>query len=276
MALVIRKNILTAPAAPATTWPKASDTGTTGTLTTYTGPHTLTVAGTTIENKIINGNIYTEADNITIRNCKMQGFNIWALYQNSGNNLLIEYCDVDGIGATRTSGIGIRSGGTGHIVRYCEVHRMTIGMQIGGGCQIYGNYIHDLQEPSPDPADRHFDGITFFSGFDSVIENNAIVDITSGTACIFVANRFGNIGNILIKNNLMMGNPAYTLYFEDYGGWTITGTTVQDNYIEWGIYGSTYFQTAATPSQSNNTTWNSAPQGTDPIPAAVQTWLAAT
>ena len=56
-----------------------------------------------------------------------------------------------------------------------------------------------------------------FGGQDgSVIEHNTISMPTGagGTAAVFIKTEFGPIDDVQVKNNLMTGDPSYTVYVE--------------------------------------------------------------
>lgn len=58
---------------PTTGWPNASNTGPTGTLTTYTGSLTITTANTVIDSKIVNGDLDIRTTGVVIRNSTVNG-----------------------------------------------------------------------------------------------------------------------------------------------------------------------------------------------------------
>ena len=155
-------------------WPTQTTTGTTGPLTAYTGPMNITVDNTVIENKIIDGQFAIEANNVTIRNCLVRNFGYWGILNQTGVDIRIERCEIDGGGAMNSTGIGAGIGAGAMIVGN-NVHSTTIGIQNLGGGTVYGNYVHDLQSESPDPDARHFDGIAVFGGGPVLIDNNTVV-----------------------------------------------------------------------------------------------------
>ncbi|MCA6120243.1 right-handed parallel beta-helix repeat-containing protein, partial [Bradyrhizobium sp. WSM 1738] len=226
------------------------------TLTNYTGPMTITTAGAVIENKIINGTLTIAADNVTIKNCVIQNFDNWGILSDNADNTRVEYCDIDGSGSTRTSGLGI-GGGTNSAIIGCDIKGMVIGIQLFGRAEVKDNYIHDLADTSSNPDDRHFDGITLFGGQNgSVIEHNTISMPTGagGTAAVFIKTEFGAIDGVQVRNNLMSGDPSFTLYVESTTH-PITNVTVENNYVDRGIYG--YFNVVnSTPIIRNNVQWN--------------------
>ena len=179
------------------------------TLTAYRGPMTITTPGAVIENIIIDGTLTIAADNVTIRNCIIRNFDNWGILSDNADNTRVEYCDIDGTGSTRTSGLGI-GGGTNSAIIGCDIHGMVIGIQLFGRAEVKDNYIHDLADTSSNPDARHFDGITLFGGQNgSVIEHNTISMPTGagGTAAVFIKTEFGAIDDIQVRNNLMYRRP---------------------------------------------------------------------
>ena len=77
-----------------------------------------------------------------------------------------------------------------------------------------------------------------------------------GTATIFIKNEFGSIDNVMVRDNLLYGNPSYTIYVEETSAKPsqITNVTLQDNYVEKGLYGY-YNIVGNTPVLSGNVTW---------------------
>jgi hypothetical protein len=226
------------------------------TLTAYRGPMTITTPGAVIENVIIDGTITVAADNVTFKNCVIRNFDNWGILSDNADNTRVEYCDIDGSGSTRTSGLGI-GGGTNSAIIGCDISGMVIGIQLAGRAVVRDNYIHDLADTSSNPDARHFDGITVFGGQNgSVIEHNTISMPTGsgGTAAVFIKTEFGSIDNIQVRNNLMTGDPSYTVYVESTTR-PITNVTVENNYVEKGIYGY-FYVTNSTPILRNNVQWN--------------------
>src|SRR5882672_7999284 len=185
------------------------------TLKNYTGPMTITTPGTVIENQIINGTLTVAADNVTIKNCIVQNFTNWGILDsNNAVNTRVEYCDIDGTGSTKTTGLGV-GGGTNSAIIGCDIKGMVVAINMFGAAEIRDNYIHDLADTSSNPDARHFDGIrAMVSG--AVIEHNTISMPTGagGTAAVFIKTEFGPIDGITVKGNLMYGDPSYTMYVE--------------------------------------------------------------
>jgi hypothetical protein len=224
------------------------------TLTNYTGPMTITTPGTVIDGKIINGTLTVKASNVTIRNCIIQNFGWWGIEGENSPNLHVEYCDFIGAGATTATNSAILGSGTfiGN-----DIQGVAIGIQLTDGAStVRDNYIHDLRSKTADP---HFDGITCLGRQKGVIiEHNTIsVPQSGGTASILIANTFGPVDDVLINNNLMYGDPSYTVYFTN-----ATNIVFTNNYVDRGYYGY-YVIENANPTNRNNVEWDNR---IDPIP----------
>lgn len=221
-----------------TGWPDAGNTGVPAgvTLTNYTGPKEITTAGTVIEGKTISGGTLTiKADNVTIKNCLIRNFSWWGVYTESGSNTRVEYCDIDGTGSTRTSGLGV-GGGTSSAIIGCDIRGLVIGIQAQRKVEIRDNFIHDLADTSSNPDDRHFDGITCFGSNDGTLIEHNWIHIPPGTASVFIKTEFGNINGVIVKNNHLAGG-SYTVYSEEAGGRTLQNVQFVDNIISRGQYG---------------------------------------
>lgn len=301
MPVVMRHSHLTVvPPLPAGTpgaWPKLSDTGTTGPLTPWTASHGLGTPynGATIENALFTDTVGLYGSNITLRNCRIETFQRWGVLQQPGSvDCRLEYCHVDGGGVVNTTGVGMGQGTAaplrpdlpGPAIIGCNIEGVTLGINNFGPNLVYGNYIHNLWSSSEDAATRHFDGMIVFGTGGQILENNTVImpDPDGGTGAIFLANRYGgNIQNVLIKNNLLMGKCAYTVYLEDAQGLTVTGVTIRDNYIEFGDFGHVLYP-AERPTEISNVKWNAGEDDIDQygvtwptyIPPEVHAWNAKT
>ena len=124
------------------------------------------------------------------------------------------------------------------------------------------NYIHDQFMAISDP---HYDGITVLGGQNHVvIEHNTIYAPSDhGTAEILIQNVFGPVNDVQINNNLLLGTPSYTVYFEDKTGTpNITNINFTNNYVQRGAAGY-YDIVNSNPTMSGNVQWNN---NTDPTP----------
>src|SRR5262245_60641243 len=74
-----------------------------------------------------------------------------------------------------------------------------------GASVVRDNYIHDLNDNFGDP---HIDGISVQAGQNHVlIEHNTIIGWD--TSDIFIKNDFGPINDIVVRDNLLLGDPAH-------------------------------------------------------------------
>jgi len=227
------------------------------TLTPYSGPMTITTPGTVIENKIIDGELVVKASDVTIKNCSIQSDGWWGIEGEKSPNLHVENCDIVG-GNLTNSGIL----GSGTFVGN-DIKHVSIGIQLTNGAStVRDNYVHDLFYGSSDP---HYDGITALGGQDHVLieHNTTSVPQDHGTASILIQNTFGPVNDVTVRDNLMYGDPSYTLYVDgSRTGGPITNVVVENNYAEKGYYG--YFSvTNASPIIQNNVQWQ---EGVDPTP----------
>jgi len=230
------------------------------TLKPYTGPMIINTNGAVIENVIIDGTLTVKAENVTIKNCVIQNFSWWGIEGEHSPNLRVEHCDFKGLGRTTATNSAILGSGTfiGN-----DIQGVSIGIQLTDGASVVrDNYIHDLVNNIADP---HYDGITALGRQDHVlIEHNTIfAPEDHGTASLLIANIFGPVNDVVVRNNLMFGNPSYAWYSNaSSSGGPITGVVVEDNYVERGAYGY-YSVTNSSPTIRNNVQWQ---EGVDPTP----------
>lgn len=260
------------PAPPATKpkWPKTTDTGPKGNLTNRVGGLLVNRDGDVIENLNITDTITVNANNVTIRNCRIKTAAWYGIIQNDGSsNLTVENCEIDGRGSSGMTGIAIQSGST---IRGCNIFGMVIAIKVwGSNCTIEGNYIHDLAEKSTNPDARHFDGIAMLAGSNLTVRNNAIImpAQNGGTAATFIASQQGAVSNVKVLDNLLTGQASYTAYAAK-EGYAMSGVVYDGNYIEKGIYG--YILNSSGAQDTNNVKWDDAK---DAVPEPVKAWRAA-
>jgi hypothetical protein len=205
------------------------------TLTPYTGPSTISVAGTVIDGKAM-GCIRVTAPGVVIRNSHISctGQTVVGAFDGafSGEPLLLEDVEID-----CQNGPGTGVGDAFITVRRADVHGCENGFDLNQSVIIEDSYVHDLWNG----AGAHADGIQFAGGH---FENGTLVDAAlnltirhntiysvgydgSLTNASIISNPRGD-RNILIEKNLMAGG-SYTLYC-DYEG-TATNYRVIDNHF---------------------------------------------
>ena len=140
------------------------------TLTSYTGPTTITKAGTVIDGKDITVPlvIAAGADNVTIRNFKIRP-------RASG------WCSTTTVPRTcesstpRWTGMGNASGdaavgGYNYTLTRVNIHGTVDGLKLGSNVMVQDSYIHDLVIAN----DSHNDGMQNMDGANIVIRHNTI------------------------------------------------------------------------------------------------------
>ena len=230
------------------------------TLTAYTGPMTITQAGTVIEGKIIDGTLTVDAANVTIKNCIIKNYGWWGIDGEGATNLTVQYW-TSPRAPVRTP---MPHSGSGTFIGN-DISQSENGIVLQGGASVVrDNYIHDLFDNFGEP---HIDGISVQGGQDNVlIEHNTIE--SWDTSAVFIKNDFGPINNITVRNNLMYGDadrgdPAATVYV--YGPNT-TNVSITNNYIETGNW--YYVATSnASPTLSGNIQWDNKTDAT-PYPTS--------
>lgn len=190
-------------------YPNATNTGVpSGTiLTNYTGPSTITTAGTVIDSKIITYGLDIQANNVTIRNCLIQVDDAFfvILSDNGNTGFLIEDCEIDG--GDNTSGDSA-VGGYNYTIRRCNIHSLVDGLKVGTNTIVQDCYIHDLSMFQ----DSHNDGIQCLGTTSlQILHNTIIVEDGATSAIILSTGSASDMRNILIDDNLM-GGGAFTVY----------------------------------------------------------------
>ena len=190
-------------------WPDATNTGVPAgtTLTAYTGPLTITTAGTVIDRRKITGCVVIKANNVTIKNSLLQTngcfFNV--LSDNGNTGLLLQDVEIDGQG--NTTGDSAVNGG-GYTCLRCDIHGTSDGFKAGTGVIIQDSWIHDLaQGPG-----GHNDGVQSLGTTSLKIIHNSIVVQDGATSAIILSTGSASaMKNVEIRDNLL-GGGAYTVY----------------------------------------------------------------
>jgi hypothetical protein len=226
-------------------WPDASNTGTSGTLTPHSGDFTTTSDDQVIENLNVTGVIWVNHGGVTVRNCR--AYVIFAgADPHTAPNCIVEDCTVIGSGEIQITGIIINHNSDGCVVRRCNISGCENGMlPVANDLLVEDNWIHDLNSHGyPDP---HQDGMQVAGATNLTIRhNNIALGGTSTNACIFCKDGIND--NIDIINNRIDGG-SYTIYFE-------TGTsncTVDGNTFVSFTYGWIAGATMEQQTYTNNT-----------------------
>lgn len=222
----------TFPALPSSK-PDATNTGvpTGTTLTNYTGPTTVTTAGTVIDGKIITAQLNVNANNVTVKNSKLGPGGYWAVRVGDGvTGTKILNSEIYAPNGAYT-GIGISDG----VVCGNHIRGYENSITIGGNMTIQANYIHAMKgDGSTTP---HYDGIEVYSGSNSKIWGNNIMvnDPNSNwlgdTGAINITTEWSSVDNVEVNGN-WLGGGSYTLYVRKSsagGGFTYSNIKVTNN-----------------------------------------------
>ncbi|WP_219007588.1 T9SS type A sorting domain-containing protein [Aquimarina litoralis] len=192
--------------------PSPDNTGTTGTLTEYTGATTITQDGTTLENYSINGTLNIRANNVTIKNCLIATSGIYGIRANYGHTgLLVENCEIKDMQSAAILGDNFTA-------RNCNIWNSGgDGIKPGNNFLIEGCYFQKLGYKE----DAHADGIQMVAGGNGIIRGNTFdmpydVQGYRNSQCIIILTNNASIDNILIENNWIDGG-GYSVQVRDKG-----------------------------------------------------------
>jgi large repetitive protein len=222
-------------------FPDATDTGVQPgvTLTPYNGNLIINTPGVTIENLDIHGYVIINADNVTLKNCKVTTNDFWGIsvggggWSTGGVGCVIQNCEVNGLG-TGDGASGIVGGGS-------FIANNIYGWENGivpdhSNTLIQDNYIHDLKGA----GNPHYDGIDIEGGGYSniIIRHNTVINQNTQTSAFYMSNDFGSVSNVIIDNNKLIGG-GYTVYSDQKSSLPgkITGVQFTNNVMTSGYYG---------------------------------------
>lgn len=243
------------------TWPDATNTGYSGSLTLSSGNMTVDTDGSIIENLHITGRVTVEAANVTIRNCFVDNPDDYyvILTESSATNLLVEDCTL--LGGLNAQ--GALSGSGVWVARRLNVYGAADGVRLSDNCELYDSYIHDLGADE----DTHNDGVTAdgFTGW--TIQHNTIYNPNSQTSCVWVGDPRYDPGSGTFADNLIAGG-GYAIYA---GPATASGLYVTGNHFSTLYYPDCgYYGYCASWSDTNTTwsgnVWHDGPQAGQPVP----------
>jgi hypothetical protein len=194
---------------PTAGFPTTTSTGVPAgtTLTAYTGPSTITTAGTVIDGKRITSCIVIKANNVTIKNSLLQTngcfFNV--LSDNGNTGLQLTDVEIDGVNnATGDSAIN----GGGFTCLRCDLHGTVDGIKAQSNVVVQDSWIHDLVIGN----DSHNDGIQSLGTTSLKILHNRIVMADGATSAVILSTgSASDMRNVQISNNLL-GGGAFTVY----------------------------------------------------------------
>lgn len=250
-------------------WPGPQTTGIAGcpALTTHNGDLNIG-SNTTVENKLINGQLRigaSGATNITIRCVKVMSGTFFPVDTERDNatsptHILLERVEVD-CGGSPTTHAGLLLYGI--TVRKLNVHNCMDGLRYGGNVVLEDSYCHDLYAQGDEAQENHYDCSQTGGGENFTIRHNSLVGRDTSDIALWPEVWNGTvvpIKNILVERNLLIGTPGYKLYIgKDHANvpgnaGSATNITVRENRFGGGGYGPCSV-TNANPTWTNNV-WN--------------------
>jgi hypothetical protein len=251
------------PAANNTGYPQGlpGDTRTKVTLTPYTGPMTITAAGTVIDGKDINGQLEIKARNVTIRNSRIRVANVQAVTSTDDDaNLRIEDTEVDGQLKDASAGGIALIGRTGYLLLRVNAHGSGDILRVDGRGTVQDSWLHD---PGGTGSAQHNDVIQSTNATYIRILHNRLENQHTQTSCILLKADLGSISDVIVDSNLMNGG-GYSFYWYDAKFKISNGKVTNNKFMRqsgggvWpkgGYYGTHAFSASQLPLWSNNT-WN--------------------
>ncbi len=180
---------------------------------TPSGHVTATVNGQVIEGLDIDGGISIKANDVTIRDCRIRGWNgVFLIRYYAGfNGGLIEYNEVEGLNdpSNPVNGTNAALGGTGDPIgctwQFNHLHGNMDGIKPGTGGLVYRNFIQVFKNPG---SIEHRDCLQI-SGRSNIIvqENVGILDLNTGGNTGFFTQAWSN-ANIPVSGVKYIGNYA--------------------------------------------------------------------
>jgi hypothetical protein len=201
-------------------WPGPSNTGVPAgtTLTTYTGPCTITTANTVIDAKTVNCVLNIAAANVQIRNSKING-GVWIDDQTKPYSFTITDSEIDAGPVDADHNDGQSAIGKSHFVATrVETHGGIRGVWCEYSCTVQDSWIHGQARDSGGAA--HESGVRMGDG--SIIRHNSLgcdaPDVPPDAGCSADLTGYGDfapIRNNTIDKNLFLATPGGTCA---YGG----------------------------------------------------------
>jgi hypothetical protein len=255
--------------------PSAANTGAKGTLTTVYGRQDITTPGAVVENlDVVNGIINIIAANVTVRNCRVRGYNtppnnLYGLIDCPGNNYqgaVIEDCTLY-MAYPALNCDAIR--GRNFTARRCDISNVTDGFGVFDHLEpsapanvlLESNYVHDLWCHAPDPAHAndkwdnnrtHNDCIQIQGNGFVTIRGNTFnsnpspqSNISTSVSCVMITPNVSPAPNILIENNWFYGAEDHAIINAQPKGTTGTSAIVRNNRFGHGLHDGQAFNLAA-------------------------------
>ena len=194
-------------------------------LSAYTGPLTITTAGTVIDGKDITGALIVQAKDVVIRRSRIHddpGAVAGVYVQDSGSATITDSEIFNfQVGITYSNWTGIR----------VDIHDTTFdGMKIGSNVRLEDSWVHD---PRP-TADAHWDGGQVQAGITNTVIHHNTIDVSGGDAnsALFLTPDLGpsTDGPLTVTDNWLDGGSFTIAVLDGDGGkYFISRITVTGN-----------------------------------------------
>jgi hypothetical protein len=223
------------PDEPTDSWPSRLNTGVASgaALSPHQGNLTLTVPGTVVSGLNIQGTVYINAPDVTLKDTMITvaGYAVVKIANVKG--VTVQNCTINGVGTGNDGSNGIQ--GTGTFIGN-NIFNVENGITVDGSgpTLIQDNYIHDLlASGSP-----HYDGIQIDGGIADVeIRHNTIINTHIQTSAVMIDNYYGAISNIKVDNNVLAGG-GYTIYVDGhFNKFPISDVSITNNHMAGGYFG---------------------------------------
>jgi hypothetical protein len=216
--------------------------GGTASLPTYTGPTTITTAGTVISGYQINSSLDIAANNVTVKNCYFNNVGGTFAVSFDGNGSTLQNCEINGGSG---GGDAVWIGGTGNSVTGCNIYSYAKDLYLSGdNITVTGNYLHGIVS-----SGEHAENI-FIDGNNNGTTQTGINISNNTCACnqtlpggvnvagpIFISSDFGEVSGVTINNNIMVGG-GFTLFFGTNAN--VANIITTNNILGVGNYGYQY------------------------------------
>ncbi|GGI05286.1 hypothetical protein [Egicoccus halophilus] len=212
--------------------------------------------GQVFENALVRGNIRVTAQDVVIRNVRLETRAEWGIAvdpEAGGGNLLVEDTTIVGQGDTCIGGIAHAR----FTARRVQVTNCDDGMRIGPDTTVEDSFVHGLRKSD---GDEHNDPLQTTGGSNMVLRNNTLISVWQRqTSSVFLQAIFGTIDDVVVEGNLLAGG-SYTLYVESVDQPPATRVVVRDNVFvaDSSIYGTHRLDGDAEVTWEGNTTTDGA------------------
>lgn len=202
---------------PTSGWPSVGNTGVPSgvTLTSYTGPQTITVNGTEIRNKVVTGTLTIRASGVRIVNTRIQGHVVLRSPKTNDYSFTIIDSEVHQPARVGGTDTGILAGN--FRATRIEVTGGRRSIYCAYNCVVEDSLVH--RQASGRGNDAHFSGIRMEQN--GIFRHNTLICEAEDRGCSAPLTGYGDfapVQNNLIENNLFIGGQGGGAAVCAYGG----------------------------------------------------------